>query len=149
MNRQMLSLLFATLVATRGALGAAPIQPVRFPAVLPTAEPLRLELSGRTGPVQTGLGGFMVIGLRLSGPEGATTRWLGIERARTLGYATVLAKDALEALRPYGSTMIVAGPADRLRALAGVEPGHDVILEGSLDRSSRVFFLQRVTVPEP
>jgi hypothetical protein len=91
---------------------------------------------------QRGVIGFTVLSLGLLGGHQAT-RFLAVTDARTVGgNPGVLAKNVLDAVRPYEPDLLVKGPAPLLEKLYAGVAGDRVTLEGLVNVASRTYFLR-------
>jgi len=129
--------LLALLLATAAVAQIHPPLPNAGP-------PLILQLDGTLADARAAAGGFTVVTLDLRGKQ-PLTRYLGVERARTLGGdQPLLGKDVLDALAPFDRTLIVAGPPDLVAKLRALPAGSGVRVEGLVSISARTWYLRRV-----
>jgi hypothetical protein len=100
-----------------------------------------MQAGRERGPV-----GFMVLSLGLLGNRPAT-RLLAVTNARTIGGDPgVLAKDILDAVRPFEPDLLVRGPAPLLEKLYTAAAGEQVVIEGVVNVASRTLFLREALV---
>jgi hypothetical protein len=72
-------------------------------------------------------------------------RWLGVDKARTVGGDQPLdGKDVLAIVAPFTPNLLVVGPADLVAPLRDAPPGTKVHVEGLVDRGARTYYLRRI-----
>ena len=131
-----------TLAATAARSTGPPIVDVR--------KPLLLRLEGVVSATREAAAesGFTATSLGFLGTTGVS--WLGVTDARTVGADQfVLGKDVLNAVAPFTPNLLVAGPPELASRLRGVPPGTRVVIEGLVDRGSRIYHLRRVEISSP
>ena len=131
----------AILVASADAAAQLP------PPLPNVGPPLILRLEGAWQPTRAAAraAGFTVASFAFLGDAPATTHWLGVTDARTVGGDHPLdGKDVLNALAPFVPNLLIVGPQDLVSRLRGAAPGRRLRVEGLVDRGARTYYLRHV-----
>jgi len=129
-------------------LATASASLAREPPSVDVGPPLLLRLEGSFAPDREGAtaGGADAVSMKV----GDRQRWFSAVTARTVGGDHALSGRAvLNLLAPLQPNLIVVGTDELRRRLEDAPDGTSVVVEGLVNRGSRMFLLREVAVGTP